>query len=396
MKILLCLPLIFFLFTLEAAERKQYDPIRGCIDSKNGASGLNTMDSGYCDDCHHFECCAGHMDPKKTNKIFDSCNKHLSDYQKPAGRDALNLRGSSLQKVDLSLANLNGADMEGANLDQANMSGSNLRGANLTRAKMHGTNFSQAHLDYANFYEATLKDVNFQSTYVDHLNLMMAARENSPLSARQESHVIFDAADLCEKLQDLDKREKKLSVNDHGERQSILAMRTGLNWGLTEYNKKSDKIAAPGNAVCKALITRKKEESISHEMESLLSEMKREVELETEGAYSVDSTKMAHTIFGIVSGTFPLVGIIVPLPGPSAEVKAKLQTSSVARHEQRMLQISNRYEKKRDQLRMKLNRLSLENSAEVNDSGRLEERTRGSASESGNPTPTPASGTRSL
>lgn len=111
--------------------------------------------------------------------------------------DQIDLRGASLQSVDLYLANLSGA-----NLENTDMTGASLNGANLRGARMTGTCLVDAHM-----HEADLERARFQMADLSHAGAQRAGFSGAFIGAKMAqaaleradfSGAVFSTADLTD------------------------------------------------------------------------------------------------------------------------------------------------------------------------------------------------------
>lgn len=107
----------------------------------------------------------------------------------------LDLRGSDLQRANLSfsylrLAKLSGAKLQKAHLHHAdfqvaNLSGAQLQGANLGRSNLRGTNFERAELQQANLAHTNLRKANLTNAQLRKASLAEAQLWRARLSGAQ-------------------------------------------------------------------------------------------------------------------------------------------------------------------------------------------------------------------
>ena len=117
-----------------------------------------------------------------------------------------NFQGVTLDKTDLSSANLLRADLSGTTLMEANLSGANfeiahLEGANLMEADLTGAKLMEANLSGANLFTASLwytnfSNANLSSTSFFSADLSNANLSNANLSGANLSNANLSSADL--------------------------------------------------------------------------------------------------------------------------------------------------------------------------------------------------------
>jgi uncharacterized protein YjbI with pentapeptide repeats len=88
-----------------------------------------------------------------------------------ANLDGANLDGAKLTGADLNVANLSGANLKAATVSGANLSGAGLNGANLRGARLTSTNLSGADLSSANLTDAMLANANLTGANLKVANL---------------------------------------------------------------------------------------------------------------------------------------------------------------------------------------------------------------------------------
>jgi len=88
------------------------------------------------------------------------------------------LRGASLQQMDLMNANFTGADLSGANLSYANLedaifTNAKLLGSNLEKANLNNADFTNATLTGARLYGSTLQNTDFKNAELQFAELIL-------------------------------------------------------------------------------------------------------------------------------------------------------------------------------------------------------------------------------
>ena len=126
-----------------------------------------------------------------------SWKKTLSNY----GGYRLDLRGSNLQRADLSRTILSGADLAEARLEGAKFFGAQIVGARLGRVRMEGASFHTARLQGAFLSEARMEGANLNQAWMEGAYLGRARMEGANLQqARMEGAKLWqarmEAADL--------------------------------------------------------------------------------------------------------------------------------------------------------------------------------------------------------
>lgn len=95
-----------------------------------------------------------------------------------------NLTDAYLDMANLENAHLDGANLVGARLRGANLTGATLRGANLINADLRGVNFTDADLSGAILSNAILSDANLTGTDLTDANLSEVVLSDTKTSLR--------------------------------------------------------------------------------------------------------------------------------------------------------------------------------------------------------------------
>lgn len=115
---------------------------------------------------------------------------------------ALDLRGTNLQRADLSDlalsgANLEGARLEGANLSDARMEGADLRGVRMEGAVLRGAQMEGADLSGAWMEGATLFDTRMEGVFLRYARMEGAVLFDARMEGADLTFARIEGADLC-------------------------------------------------------------------------------------------------------------------------------------------------------------------------------------------------------
>lgn len=111
---------------------------------------------------------------------------------------SVSLKGAYLQGANFRKSKLIQAQLSGARLDGADCEGADLAGADLSFTRCAGTNFAGADLNGSNFAGAKLTEVNFRGTDLRGVNFKNARLSFIDLREARLENVSFEGADLYE------------------------------------------------------------------------------------------------------------------------------------------------------------------------------------------------------
>jgi hypothetical protein len=111
------------------------------------------------------------MFPYFRERVFGNCRSLNRSNLSNAQLNSENLSGAQLYRADLSNAQLNSVILIGAHLDNVNLSTADLYKANLSDTPLNNTNLNGAYLYRANLSGAQLTDTNLNGAHFDNANL---------------------------------------------------------------------------------------------------------------------------------------------------------------------------------------------------------------------------------
>lgn len=112
-----------------------------------------------------------------------------------------NLRGTILNAMDFSSANLDRANFRGADLSDADFSDANLQNAKFSGADLSGAFLGNANLKGADLYKASLALANLSGAKLENANLVEVNLTNTNLSgAKVESAIFGNNSGLSEEM----------------------------------------------------------------------------------------------------------------------------------------------------------------------------------------------------